>query len=270
MNKEVSKIKAKMLEFLSVNILGSLSVNTQKTLSKYLTKIYKQPISKYLIKPYCSLNYRDADYLQKFKPASGKQEYQSFQDFFTRKLKTKPKNLSKFVWACEGLLCDYGLVKEISVSKVKGEYRTVTEIFGVSNEEIPEDYYFSNVFLHNNNYHRIHSPINGKITRIQRIAGDLLILRPWIYKDVPSAPAFRNERVNIDIVDKSGKTWFLSIIGGPGVGTIKLANGIGKGAKVQIADEISLFLIGSTCCIASPLPSKYKKLNDKVEMGSPF
>ena len=123
--------------------------------------------------------------------------------------------------------------------------------------------------LHNNNYHRIHAPVKGKVTRMERIDGDLVLLRPWAYKQ-PSTPALRNERINIDIIDEQDRKWYLSIVGGPGVGSIVVIDGIEVGTEVNVGEEISLFLLGSTCCIASPESNEASKNGDIVYMGDPL
>ena len=135
---------------------------------------------------------------------------------------------------------------------------------------VHDDYYFSNVFLHNNNYHRIHSPVNGSITRVEHIPGDLVILRPWIYKNDPSLPALRNERINVDIKSEKGEHWFLSIVGGPAVGTMVMAQGITVGSAINIGQEVATFLLGSTCCIASPIPISQASLGEQVKVGQPL
>ena len=270
MRKEAADAKASFYQFLSLRIWGRIPARAQKNVSSILTGVYKLPISRHLIGPYCRLHFEDASYLERFRPAGRKSEYQSFQDFFTRRLKSALIANGSAVWPCEGLLCDYGLVRDIATTNVKGETRRVASIFGVDDRTIPEDYYFSNVFLHNKNYHRIHSPVRGRIERIQRIPGDLVILRPWIYGSNPSMPAFRNERVNLDIRDQQGRLWHLSVIGGPGVGTIKVKKRVREGAMVDAAQELSLFLIGSTCCMASPVASEDKLLTDNVEVGESY
>jgi phosphatidylserine decarboxylase len=156
------------------------------------------------------------------------------------------------------------------MAQVKSDRRNLHTVFGVKKDDIPEDYTFSNVFLHNKNYHRIHSPIDGTITRIQHMPGDLIVLRPWIYKQNPSLPAFRNERYNIDITDSSGKKWYLSIVGGPAVGSIELGMNIAPGAKVRKLQEISVFYLGSTCCMAAPLAPRFHQKNAFVEVGASY
>lgn len=258
------------IRFLSLNIWGNLPSSWQRALSGFYAQVYNKSYSKYVIGPYCKFNYNDPTYLLQFKPASGNSSYQSFQDFFTRVYKEPPKINSESAWPCEGLLCEYGKVKETELVKVKGHKRHLRTIFGSMGNQIPDDYFFSNIFLHNNNYHRIHSPVDGVINSIEHIPGDLVVLRPWIYKNDPSLPALRNERVNVSIKSRQGEDWFLSIVGGPAVGTIVMSEELGLGSMIKIGQELGTFLLGSTCCIASPVPLKNSKLGQQVSVGSPF
>jgi len=95
------------------------------------------------------------------------------------------------------------------------------------------------------------------------------LLRPWIYPNDPSQPALRNERYNVDITDKAGKTWYMSIVGGPAVGTIMLDKKTSLNGEVKVGEEIATFLLGSTCCIASPIKIG-KKVGDNVSIGQPL
>jgi phosphatidylserine decarboxylase len=269
-NRVLTPWKANTYEYMAVSILGNLPSAVQRGISKIYASVFNMRLSKHIIKPYCRVTYSKTDYLNNFSPPNGKDKYDNFQDFFTREFKTPLKAQSKFVWPCEGYLCHAGNVKDITQTNVKGDVKTPETIFGVEKGVIPINYYFTNIFLHNKNYHRIHAPIDGDITRIQKVDGDLVILRPWIYKNNPSIPAFRNERINIDILDRSGKTWFLSIIGGPAVGTIKLPSALTVGSQIKATEELALFLLGSTCCIAAPIAPIDIKLNRLVEVGAQY
>lgn len=152
---------------------------------------------------------------------------------------------------------------------VKKQRRHLRTIFGQGGALIPDHYYFSNVFLHNKDYHRIHSPVTGRITRIEHIPGELVLLRPWIYKEDPSHPALRNERYNVDITDDAGKTWFISIVGGPAVGTIILEKTVKLDFLINTGEELATFLLGSTCCMASPVRIN-KNIGEMVEPGIPL
>ena len=262
--------RARLYKFASVDIWGNLPSSFQRRISAVYAQLYNKPISKWIIKPYVRHFYSDKNYLSAFVPPGGKGDFESFQDFFIRKFKSLPNNKEPWVWPCEGLLCDENKVGQMTTSKVKSDLRTVHTIFGVESDTIPADYTFTNVFLHNKNYHRIHAPIEGTITRIQHVPGDLVVLRPWIYKHDPSLPAFRNERYNIDITDNKGRIWFLSIVGGPAVGTIELGEEIDLGKKVSKLQELALFYLGSTCCMAAPLPPRVHSKNSFVEVGATY
>jgi len=267
---KVPKWRAGMYQFLSVQIWGNLPGSLQRRLSAYYAKIYTKPFSRKIIGPYLRLNYADRNYLDKFKPPHGKSDFDTFQDFFTREFKNLPKSASSYVWPCEGLLCDFGVVRNTWFSSVKGDRRHVDTIFQSQEYPIPKDYYFTNVFLHNKNYHRIHAPVSGTISRIQHVPGDLVVLRPWIYKQNPSLPALRNERYNIDIIDKYGRRWYMSIVGGPAVGTIALPDTFKVGATVEKLEEIALFYLGSTCCMAAPEKPKFHTKNTFVRVGQTY
>ena len=268
-NRTGKGLKASTFRFISISLWGVLPGVVQRKISRTYANIYNKKWTKHLIKPYCRAHYDNPNYLDNYLPASRANDYRSFQDFFTRVLKFPPNIIGETIWACEGLLCEYGMVRELSLVKVKGEKRHLRAVFGEEGHAIPDDYYFSNVFLHNNNYHRIHAPVQGTVKRIEHIPGDLVLLRPWAYKE-PSLPALRNERINVDIEDNKGRKWYMSIVGGPGVGSIVLASSTFVGASVLIGQEVATFLLGSTCCVASPDPCLYTKVGDQVEMGEPL
>ena len=192
----------------------------------------------------------------------------SFQDFFTRKLKIPLLQGSSNVWPCQGYVCDFGLVKNLAPVKIKGEIHPVPFIFGNAENRIPGDYFFVNIFLHNHNYHRFHSPIDGTIINIQYVKGQLTFLRPWLYRKADvSLPAFKNERIIIEIQDSENRSWFLSFIGGMGVGRIQMHDNVKVGNKINHADEIGLFLLGSTCCMAIPETIPNLHYMKKIQVG---
>ena len=260
-------IKSHVVRFMSLHLWGLLPGITQRWLSSIYATIYETRLSRVFVWIYCRFVYQDRNYLTQFQPASGATGYKSFQDFFTRVYKSPPIMASDSVWSCEGYFCDYGQVQTKDTVRVKGETRHLRTIFGAAGPLIPETHYFANVFLHNSHYHRIHAPVRGFIRRIERIPGELLLLRPWVYRGAPSLPALTNERVNVDIEDSQGRTWFLSIVGGPAVGTIVMDNLSRLGNEIQLGQEIGHFLMGSTCCIASPEPITQAKVGDQVQVG---
>jgi phosphatidylserine decarboxylase len=239
--------------------------------SKIWSVIYQKKISQFFIRPFCKMNSLSNHYLDQFISGTGEEGYKTFQDFFTRKLRYPVAPANQFIWPCEGYVCEQGPVSELPLVKVKGETRSLKLIFDRTASLVPNNYFYTNIFLHSHNYHRIHAPLNGKITRIEYFAGDLSILRPWMYKrNQVSKPALRNERVSVDITDENGHVWFLSIVGGMAVGTIQLAKNVFLGQNIRAGEELAMFLLGSTCCMASPVPIAKKEYLDKVFVGQPL
>lgn len=262
----------RFLLMIAIDLWNRLPTVLQFALSRFYSYLFKLSFSRLFIFPFCKMNSLDREYLKQFRPAGEKRSYQSFQDFFTRRLVTPLKTEAYSVWPCEGYVCQQGQIEDLTAITVKGQWRNLQTIFDPSKQSlVPGHYHFSNVFLHNHNYHRIHAPVSGKITRIQQVSGKLSFLRPWFYgRFEVSKPALFNERFNIDIRDHFDRTWFLSIVGGMGVGTIQILNQLKVGSMLRAGDELALFRLGSTCCIASPDEPKKKYYMETVVAGEPL
>ncbi|AZZ35575.1 phosphatidylserine decarboxylase [Bdellovibrio sp. qaytius] len=250
---------------------NSLPCIFQKNISLFLSVLYSTPISKFFISPFARRYNMSSEELLKYAPGSGGQTYRSFQDFFTRQLISPMTPDHARIYPCEGLVCESGQISEMNQVNVKGQWHTVRKIFGGFADQIPDSHFFINIFLHNHNYHRFHAPVTGVIKSLQYIPGQLNFLRPWLYAiEQVSEPAFVNERVVLEIEDEDRQSWFLTFVGGMSVGKIKLHDKILAGANLQCGEEIGLFLLGSTCCIAVPTKSKKIKFLSKVKVGDPI
>lgn len=232
------------------------------------SRLYETKASRHFIVPYAAFQYGGLAELKRFKPASEAKHYQTFQDFFIRKFAEKPCLDSPQTWPCEGLLCESGQINSDFMVLVKGERRHISVVFGPK-FDVPSGSHFTNVFLHNSDYHRIHAPVSGQVEKIVHIPGDLHFLRPWLYDESPTVPAMTNERLNIRISSDTGEVWLLSIVGGPGVATIKILDGIQSGSKISVGQELGFFMMGSTCCMVSPVAPKAIS-GEKVRIGMSF
>lgn len=237
--------------------------------SKLFSKLFETSLSRFFIKPYAWYHYGDQAYLNQYTPASGARGYQSFQDFFTRCLKKPIATNVPYVWPCEGTLCEASAVNPGMKTLVKGDRRYIEVIFDEPQGTVPNSYFFTNVFLHNKNYHRIHSPVAGTVESIKRLPGKLFFLRPRLNGNMPSFPAIYNERVNMKLRDHDGRPWFLSIVGGPGVATVELPHGLAIGHTITVGQELAMFKLGSTCCMASPYNPNVK-VGASVEVGAKY
>lgn len=246
-----------------INLPGLL----QKKISRRFSFVFDRPWSRFIIAPYCFILGLSSDYLEQFQPESESTTYESYSDFFKRKYKSPPKIESNFAWPCEGYVCDWGHFKQKKDSVVKGQKMNLNSIFH-SEPNTTQNYFFINTFLHNHNYHRVHSPCHGQITKILKISGDLIFLRPWFYqKNDVSYPAFRNERFIFEIKDSLSRSWYLAMIGGFGVGTIEVSSKIQVGCDVKAGQELGQFKLGSTVCLATPDTIKIEKYLEVVYVG---
>jgi phosphatidylserine decarboxylase len=239
----------------------------QKKISEIYSIIFGHRFSRFFIKPYCFVFKLNKRYLKNFEPQSRAKKYSTFSDFFRRRYVLLPKFESSYIWACEGYVCDWGWFKDKNNSRVKGLQIKLDNIFASSSHETT-DHFFVNIFLHNHNYHRIHAPVEGQVAKITRIAGHLLFLRPWLYKKMyASYPATKNERVIFELLDNSGKKWFLALVGGFGVGTIEVQKGVAVGSFIKLGDELGHFNLGSTVCIAAPFEIQVNEYLQTVKLG---
>lgn len=207
------------------------------------------------------------EYLKQFESTKTQSGYLSFSDFFKRRYRTALIVAGAMIWPCEGYVCDWGFVDDIQIADLKGDIVDVDEIFQTDREKI-KNHYFVNVFLHNHNYHRIHAPTDGRIKSINTVAGGLSFLRPWLYeKESRSYPAHHNERTVFEIEDRHNKTWWVTLVGGFGVGTIRLAKQAQVGAVLSVGQEIAWFELGSTVCIASPYEISVTRYLQMVHAG---
>jgi phosphatidylserine decarboxylase len=262
------KLQTRINKFVAHIFWNPLPGGFHKFFSEIWGKFYTTKLSSHLIAPFCFKYAMNEQVLLNYQPSSEFHSYISFQDFFTRKLRIPLSKGHSYVWPCQGYVCDFGKVNDLAPVKIKGEIHPVPFIFGNAENRIPGDYFFVNIFLHNHNYHRFHSPIDGIIINIEYVKGQLTFLRPWLYKkSLVSLPAFKNERIIVEIEDNNGRSWFITFIGGMGVGKIKLHENMQVGNKIEHADEIGLFLLGSTCCLAIPEHIANLHYMKKIQVG---
>lgn len=239
----------------------------QGLVSYFYSKIFHTRISKLIIIPYCLFFGINSDYLDQFQTERETSEYTSYSDFFRRKYKMGPILEADKVWPCEGYICDWGPFSETRSSVVKGTRIDLNKIFQTQPEDT-KNHFFVNVFLHNHNYHRIHSPCELKVEEILNIPGHLNFLRPWFYKrENVSYPAVQNERTIIRFSDKNLNNWYMAIVGGFAVGTILLENNIKPGVILSTGQEIAHFNMGSTLCLALPEKINVEKYLQEVRVG---
>ena len=124
--------------------------------------------------------------------------YKSFNDFFTRPLKVgaRPLATADFVCPVDGAISQFGAIDDHHILQAKGHRFTTTELVGGDNALAAHFRHgsFANLYLSPKDYHRLHMPCDGTLTRMIYLPGALFSVNPSTARGVPNLFA-RNERV---------------------------------------------------------------------------
>lgn len=126
--------------------------------------------------------------------------YPSFNAFFTRSLREDARLISRGedMIACpvDGAVSQLGNIENGRIFQAKGRNYSLLDLLGgdVRAAEKFENGKFSTLYLSPRDYHRIHMPMDGKLTAMSHVPGRLFSVSPATARAVPRLFA-RNERV---------------------------------------------------------------------------
>jgi phosphatidylserine decarboxylase len=193
--------------------------------------------------------------------------YKSFNDFFTRPLKTGARPIAKAEFICpvDGAISQFGNIRKDQIFQAKGHYySTLTLLAGqqaLANKF--ESGHFACLYLSPKDYHRIHMPCDGTLKSMAYVPGDLFSVNPTTAANVPNLFA-RNERVVCEFVSEKHGTFVMVLVGATIVGSMATVwhnaeNGIinpprpknicswnYENTVLKQGDEMGRFLLGST------------------------
>jgi phosphatidylserine decarboxylase len=135
-------------------------------------------------------------------------EFASFGDFFTRELREGCRPISPLadglVCPADGTLHNFGPIRNGVIPQVKGNDYSVSELIGESDAaRCLEQGTYATVYLSPANYHRVHSPIQGRITHCRYIPGALFSVHPLFVNNFKNV-FVTNERIPIFIETPRG------------------------------------------------------------------
>ncbi len=124
--------------------------------------------------------------------------YASFNDFFTRPLKPGARPLAEADWVCpvDGAISQFGTIERDQIFQAKGHHYSTRALVG-GDAVLAAQFdggHFACLYLSPKDYHRIHMPCAGTLTRMVYVPGDLFSVNPTTARGVPGLFA-RNERV---------------------------------------------------------------------------
>lgn len=126
--------------------------------------------------------------------------YKSFNAFFTRALKPGMRPIdgasNSIVCPADGAISQLGDIEMGRVFQAKGQDYSLTELLGGNADHATpfQGGKFATVYLSPKDYHRVHMPLAGKLTRMVHVPGDLFSVNEATADNVPRLFS-RNERV---------------------------------------------------------------------------
>lgn len=214
------------------------------------------PISQALVRAYARAYEID---LEEY--AHPKGAYKSFDAFFTRALKPGQRPFEgEIASPADGRIESKGEIHLDSTLRVKGRPYRVEELVGCA--EDAKRYaggQFAVVYLSPRDYHRVHSPVEGRVVRVRSLPGDLFPVNSIGERHVPSLFA-RNRRVAIVIDTEELGRVTVVMVGAIVVGRISVRalpaydvplgdHEIEPAMAVAQGDEIGTFHLGSTAIV---------------------
>ena len=148
--------------------------------------------------------------------------YKSFNEFFTRPLKAGARPLTEADFACpvDGAISQFGAIERDQIFQAKGHRYSTTALLGGDRALAArfENGSFATLYLSPRDYHRIHMPCDGKLTRMIYVPGALFSVNPTTARGVPGLFA-RNERV-VCVFETAGGPFALTLVGATIVGSM--------------------------------------------------
>ena len=191
--------------------------------------------------------------------------YTSFNDFFTRPLKAGARPLANadFICPVDGAISQFGVIDDRHILQAKGHRFTTTELVGGDHALAAQFRHgsFANLYLSPKDYHRLHMPCDGKVTRMIYVPGTLFSVNPITSRGVPNLFA-RNERVVCVFESPEFGPFVMVLVGATIVGSMATVwHGVVNPTRIhKVAewtypdqaivltkgDEMGRFLLGST------------------------
>lgn len=193
------------------------------------------------------------------------ESYASFNDFFTRALKPGARPLADADFLCpvDGAISQFGAIEDGQMVQAKGHTFTTTDLLG-GDKELADRFAhgsFANLYLSPKDYHRIHMPCDGKLSRMIYVPGALFSVNPVTARGVPNLFA-RNERAVCVFDSATHGRFAMVLVGATIVGSMEtvwhgvvnsmrsdeMCEWIYEDHDIALAkgEEMGRFLLGST------------------------
>ena len=207
--------------------------------------------------------------------------YESFNDFFTRELQDNARiidaSINGIVSPADGMISQLGQIHDHKLLQAKGRDYDIGQLLADSADG---DYFAdgscATVYLAPSNYHRVHMPFDGILTKTRYVPGTLFSVNNTTAANVPDLFA-RNERLVCLFDTAYGKAAVVMVGAMIVAGIETVATGkISRTDDIQEADhdmsfkkgdELGRFYLGSTAIVVLPKAAK-TDWQDTMQHGS--
>ena len=253
----------------------------------YIITRTQHPLTKYLIKFYIYLFKVDLKECE----MESIEDYKTFCDFFTRKLKKGIHKIDKasdsVVSSCDGRVLEFGRIKNNSILQVKGKYIAVEDL--LANTEESREHYengsFVTIYLSPKDYHRVHMPADGKLSKTTYIPGRLYsvanhavnIIKNLYSRNERLICSFKKDNLNFTVVFvaainvSSIETVWSGEVSPPAPKKVIKSNYQKRKINLMKGAELGMFKSGSTVIIlfdSSVKLSNSLKRNKLIRVGN--
>ena len=246
----------------------------------YIITRTHHPLTHYLIKLYIKIFKINISECEE----ENIEKYNTFCDFFTRKLKKGvhviDKNNKSVVSSCDGRILQFGKIEDKSILQVKGIKTSIQSLL-CNDKELSSIYSkgsFLTIYLSPKDYHRVHSPANGKLMKTLHVPGRLFSVADHAVECIKDLYA-KNERLVCHFKDDS-INFSVIFVGAINVSSIEtqwkgevsppmpkklISTKYGnKNIVINKGDEVGMFKSGSTVVL---LFTENVKLSDKIKVN---
>jgi phosphatidylserine decarboxylase len=194
--------------------------------------------------------------------------YPTFNAFFTRALRpgARPFADADFICPVDGSISQFGAIDDDRIIQAKNHHYSTVALVGGDRDLAAHFQHgsFATLYLSPKDYHRVHMPCAGRLTRMIFVPGSLFSVNPVTARGIPELFA-RNERV-VCVFETEHGPFVLALVGATIVGSMETVwHGIvnPRGARdvkewhyqdrvFGKGDEMGRFLLGSTVVLLFP------------------